>query len=128
MKLRIENNSIRFRITPEELARLTDRTRVEAATQLYSEDGRAVEGEFIYALAVDPEGGPTRCRIEPSFIMLVLHPEALDTLNDPDSRRYQYRREATTPEGDLKRFMAYVEVDKPVKKRHRPEDWLDEVY
>jgi len=125
VKLRIEGNSIRFRISREELARLQDRCRLEAATQLYTPDGRAVEGEFIYALAIDTEGGPTRCLIEPSYIMFVLQPEALDILNGPNGEAYAYQRETTTPEGEPKRFMAYVEIDKPVKKRKRPEDWLE---
>jgi len=124
VKLRIEDNSIRFRISPEELERLNQRSRIEAATQLFSPDGNKVEGEFIYALAVDVEGGPTRCLIEPSYIMLVLHPDALATLNVPGTEGFYFQREATTPEGDVKRFMAYVEIDKPVKKRNRPEDWL----
>lgn len=126
MKLRIEDNSIRFRISEEERERLTQRSRIEAATQLFSPDGNSVEGEFIYALAVDVEGGPSRCLIEPSYIMLVLHPDALDALNAPGEGRFCFQREATTPEGELKRFMAYVEIDKPMKKKNRPEDWLDQ--
>lgn len=125
MKLRIENNAIRFRITPGELAELNGQSRVEAATQLLTEDGAKVAGEFIYALAVDRDGGPTRCRIEPSFIMLILHPSALNTLNAPGGGGFYYQRESTTPEGDVKRFMAYVEIDRPVKKRNRPENWLE---
>jgi hypothetical protein len=126
MKLRIEDNSIRFRITPEELERLNERARVEASTKIYSEDGESVEGEFIYALTVDSEGGPTRCLIEPSFIMLILHSDELNTLNDPKQEGIYYQRESTLPSGETHRFMAYVEKDKPVKKRKRPENWLEE--
>ena len=126
MKLRIENNSVRFRITPEELAQLNDRCRVETSTKLYSEDGRNVEGEFIYSLTVDKEGGATRCRIEPSFIMLILHPDELDTLNASRNGGVHYRRESVSPSGEVRRFMAYVEIDKPVRKRKIPETWLEE--
>ena len=126
MKLRIENNSIRFRISPDELTRLNERARLEASTRIYSEDGKNVEGEFIYALTVDNEGGPTRCLIEPSFVMLILHPGELDTLNDPSQEGIYYQREATLADGETHRFMAYVEKDKPVKKRKRPENWLEE--
>lgn len=125
MKLRIENNSIRFRITPAELERLNQRTRVEASTKLMSEDGASVDGEFIYALAVDRDGGPTRCRIEPSFVMFILHPDELAVLNAPGEQSVYYHRECTLPSGETHRFMAYVEIDKPVKKRNRPEAWLD---
>ncbi len=126
MKLRIEDNSIRFRITPEELERLNKRARVEASTKIYSEDGKSVEGEFIYAITVDSEDGPTRCLIEPSFIMLILHSDELNILNDPKQEGIYYQRESTLPSGETHRFMAYVEKDKPVKKRKRPENWLEE--
>jgi hypothetical protein len=124
LKLRIENNAIRFRISADELERLGARARVEASTRLYSEDGKTVEGEFIYALTVDPEGGPTRCRIEPSFIMLVLSPDDLAQLSASRDGVY-YRRESIRPSGEVCRFLAYVEVDRPVKKTSRPESWLE---
>lgn len=125
MKLRIENNSIRFRITAEELSDLNRFARVESATQIYSTDGKQVEGEFVYALQVDTEGGPARCRIEPSFIMLILDQAALDTLSTAGGDGFVYRRESTTTNGDVRRFIAYVEVDRKKKKRDRPEDWLE---
>ena len=125
MKLRIENNSIRFRITPEELERLRQRSRIEASTKILSEDGKSTEGEFIYAVAVDRDGGATRCRIEPSFIMLILHPDDLSALGQSDSAGIYHRRESTLDTGETHRFIAYVELDRPVKKRRRPEAWLD---
>lgn len=125
MKLRIENSSIRFRISPEELIELNERSRVEASTKLYSEDGRTLKREFIYAITIDNDGGVTRCRIEPAFIMLILHPSELDTLNTPGNQGVFYQRESPLPSGQTHRFMAYVEIDKPVKKRNRPEAWLD---
>ena len=125
MKLRIENNSIRFRITPDELERLNARCRVEASTRLMSPDGKKVDAEFIYALAVDNEGGPTRCLIEPSFIMFVLHPDEMALLNTPVGNGVYYQREATLPSGEVERFMAYAEIDKPMKNRKRPEQWLE---
>jgi hypothetical protein len=126
MKLRIENNAIRYRITPGELAHLNERTRLEASTQIHSEDGATLEGEFIYALTVDRESGPTRCRIEPSFIMLILHPDDLAALNASGEKGIRYQRESSLPNGESHRFMAYVEVDKPMKHRKRPEKWLEE--
>lgn len=112
MKLRIEDNSIRFRITPEELARLNAEGRVESATQIYSDDGGRLEGEFIYALAVDLQGGATQCRIEPSFVLFILHPDDLAVLNAQRENGFVYTREAIRPDGEVKRFTAYVEVDR----------------
>lgn len=123
MKLRIENNSIRFRISPDELARLDEESGLEAATQIFGRDGASVEGEFIYALAVDRTGGSTRCRIEPGYIMFILDPESLDTLRDAGG--YVFHRDVAAPEGGRKRFLAYVEIDRPVTRRNRPEVWLD---
>lgn len=125
MKLRIENNSIRFRITPEELERLNNRGRVEASTKIPSPDGKSLDGEFIYALAVDREGGPTRCLIEPSYIMFLLHPDDLATLNTPGEKGVHFRRESVSPSNEVQRFMAYVEIDKPMKKRNNPDTWLE---
>lgn len=119
MKLRIEDNSIRFRITPEELARLNDEGRVESATQIHSEDGGRLEGEFIYALAVDLQGGATQCRIEPSFILFILHPDDLALLNARGEDGFLYERESIAPEGDVKQFKAYVEVDRHGKRPRR---------
>jgi len=126
VKLRIENNSVRFRITPEEIERLNDRCRVEASTRLMSSDGKNLEGEFIYALTVDSEGGPTRCLIESSFIMLILHPDDVAILNAPGKKSVYYQRESNLPSGEVERFMAYVQIDKPMKNRKRPEKWLEE--
>jgi len=122
MKLRIENNAVRFRISGEELARLADESGLEAATQIFGRDGASVEGEFIYALAVDREGGPTRCRIEPGYIMFILDSGAMENLEKSGS--YVFLRESVAAGGEAKRFMAYVEIDKPRKRRGRPEDWL----
>lgn len=112
MKLRIEDNSIRFRITPDELARLNDEGRVESATQIYSEDGGRLEGEFIYALAVDLQGGATQCRIEPSFVLFILHPDDLAVLNAQREKGFRYERETLRPDGEVKYFAASVEVDR----------------
>lgn len=125
MKLRIENNSIRFRISSDELERLNARCRVEASTKLLSPDGKTLEGEFIYALAVDSEGGPTRCLIEPSFIMFILHPDDVARLNSPGEKGVYYQRESMLPTGETHRFMAYAEIDRPMKNRKRPEVWLE---
>ena len=125
MKFRSENKSMRLRINQVGLERLHQRARWEASTKLLSEDGKSTEGEFIYAVTVDRDGGATRCRIEPSFIMLILHPDDLAALSQPGSEGIYLRRESTLDSGEIHRFMAYLELDRPVKKRRRPEAWMD---
>ena len=111
MKLRIEDNSLRFRISPEELERLNDEGRLESVTQLYNEEG-VLDGEFIYALALEREFGPTRCHIAPSFILFILHPGDLALLNARRDEGFEHRHAAITPDGEVKVFTATVEVDR----------------
>ncbi len=114
MNVRIEDNTVRFRISPQELARLNDEGRLESAVQLYTEDGGSLEGEFIYALAVEREFGATRCRIEPSFILFILHPGDLALLNAQPEEGFVHTRDSVGPNGESHHFTARVEVD-----RHR---------
>ena len=112
MNIRIEDNSVRFRISPEELTRLNDEGRLESAVQLYTEDGGALEGEFIYALAVEREFGATRCHIDPSFILFILHPGDLALLNAHPEEGFAHSRDSIGPSGERHEFRACVEVDR----------------
>ncbi len=112
MNVRIEDNTVRFRISPRELAQLNQDRRLESAVQIYADDGRTLEGEFIYALAVEPEFGATRCLIQPSFILFVLHEGDLAILNLQPEKGFAYQRESTGPEGQRYWFRACVEVDR----------------
>lgn len=116
MNIRIENNAVRFRITPEELERLNREGRLEAAVQLYTEDRGTLEGEFIYALAVEREFGATRCRIHPSFILFVLHEGDLAILNAQPETGFVYQRESIDPKGKRHFFRAWVQVDRHKKQ------------
>lgn len=112
MNIRIEDNAVRFRISPQELARLNDEGRLESAVQLYTEDGAALEGEFIYALAVEREFGATRCRIEPSFILFILHPGDLAILNAQPEEGFVHTRDSVGAGGQRHLFKACVQVDR----------------
>lgn len=120
MNVRIEDNAVRFRISPQELARLNDEGRLESAVQLYTEDGGALEGEFIYALAVEREFGATRCHIEPSFILFILHPGDLALLNAQPEEGFVHIRNSTGPNGERHHFKAWVEVDRHKSIHDRP--------
>lgn len=120
MNVRIEDNYVRFRISPEELDRLNEEGRLESAVQLYTEDGAALEGEFIYALAVEREYGATRCRIEPSFILFILHPGDLALLNARREEGFTYHRNSKGANGEQHQFKATVEVDRHKKLHGRP--------
>jgi hypothetical protein len=112
VNVRIEDNTVRFRISPEELARLNDEGRLESAVQLYTEDGGALEGEFIYALAVEREFGATRCHIEPSFILFILHPGDLAILNAQPEAGFTHTRKSIGANGEQHLFKACVQVDR----------------
>lgn len=112
MNIRIEDNFVRFRISHQELVQLNQERRLESVVQIHSEDGRTLEGEFIYALAVEPEFDATRCLIQPSFILFVLHEGDLAILNGQPEEGFVYERESTGPEGQTHYFRACVEVDR----------------
>jgi hypothetical protein len=73
MKLRIQANSIRFRITPTELHALATRGRVESAIQL----GPAADDRLSYALEVSRECSAVRLEYRPGKVCAVLPEESV---------------------------------------------------
>ena len=126
MKIRIQDNSVRFRITLKELEELNRAGRMVAVTEVYSEDGTALEGRFEYAVAVAPQNAPSRCAIAPGSITVYLNAADLALLNDPAQEGVYLRWERTLPSGEPRRFMAFVEKDRPAAKCDKPEAWIYE--
>lgn len=125
MKIRIQDNSIRFRITLAELEDLNRSGRLESVTEIYSADG-APEGRFAYGVTAVQEGEPSACIISPNSIFLHLNPDDLARLNDPNEEGVYLKREARLPGGDLHRSMAFIEKDRPSTKCDKPEEWVYE--
>ena len=68
MKLRIKGNSLRFRVTQSELAKLVDTGRIEE-TIFFSPDGNS---SLTYALELQPSSTSATLRYRQSEIVIVL--------------------------------------------------------
>lgn len=124
MKIRIQDNSIRFRITLKELEQLNQERDVVAETVIRDPRTGMVEGRFQYGLARLTPECESRCEIGPASIFIHLNPADLAVLNDPREEGVYLRREARMPDGSMYRFMAFVEKDRPPSKCDKPERWI----
>lgn len=68
MKIRIKGNSIRVRITRSELARLSERCRIEEASQL----GAGEENRLVFALEARLDAGGVDLRRSGNEVLIVL--------------------------------------------------------
>jgi hypothetical protein len=126
MKIRLQDDSVRFRITLKELEGLIHNGRIEGVTEIYSPDGTVCEGRFVYAVSISTGDLPSRCAIEPGAITLYLNAADQATLNDPSQEGVYLRRETRLRSGDIRRFMAFVEKDRPPTRCDKPEAWIYE--
>ncbi len=126
MKIRIKDCAVRYRITLKELDELNSTGRLEAVTEIYSEDGAAHEGSFRYGVAIDKEASASRCAIEPGSIMFHLCADDAERLNAAGQEGVYLRRESRLPGGRIHRFMAFVEKDRPGSTCDKPEAWIYE--
>lgn len=124
MKVRIQDNSVRFRITLEELEQLNASGRIEAVSELYSEDGVSCEGRFVYGVAVALDEPAGYCQMQPGSIFLYLSKRDLARLNDPAEEGVYLRREVNLKSGEAHRFIAFIEKDRPPTKCDKPEEWI----
>ncbi|HQH73758.1 MAG TPA: hypothetical protein PK360_16910 [bacterium] len=126
MKIRIQDNSIRFRITLKELEQLNQEGDVVAETVIRDPRTGMVEGRFQYGLVRQNAESESRCEIGPAAIFIHLNPASLAALNDPREEGIYLRREAQMPDGSVYRFLAFVEKDRPPSKCDKPERWIYE--
>jgi len=128
MKIRIQDNSIRFRITLKELEQLNQKGKAVAETVIRDPRTGMVEGRFQYGLTRLKPESESRCEISPAAIFIHLNPADLASLNDPREEGVYLRREAQMPDGSVYRFMAFVEKDRPSSKCGKPEQWIYELH
>ena len=124
MKLRMNESSIRIRISPEELQQLNESLHAESTTEIYSDDGLTRQGHITYGVTIAPNGQQAHCTIEPNAITIHITQNDLDELNKPKAQGVYLRRETTAPDKTEHRFSAYVELDRPVKRKSREDTWL----
>jgi hypothetical protein len=119
MKLRIQDSSIRFRITLKELETLRREARVERACLL---PGGAV---FCYAVIVDATLDESTVALQPYAVELRLCRADFETLVHPAKEGVYIHRE-WTGNGEQKRFMTFIEKDRPGSTCVKKEAWIYE--
>lgn len=120
MKLRIQDSSIRFRVTIKELDELGSEAGLHRACLLPG------GGEFRYGARVNAALAESRVVAGPSSITLELSPADWDQLRDPASEGAYIRREWTDDAGQPRRFMAFIEKDRPASTCKKVESWIYE--
>ncbi len=122
MKIRIQDHSIRFRLTLKEVETLISARKLEKITRVLGPEGPA--GAFVYALEVDDDARESLIRLEPFAIRCVLNAADLATLADDAQEGVYLRREWRDEAGESQRFMAFVEKDRPGSTCVKPELWI----
>jgi hypothetical protein len=121
MKLRIQDNSVRFRITLSELEVLERDGRLAAATQV-----PGASTGFTYGIERDDGTQESALELRPYGVILRLCPADLRTLAADDQEGVYVRREWQDDTGHAQRFIAFVEKDRPSSVCDKPEAWIYE--
>ncbi len=122
MKIRIQDHSIRFRLTLREVEEFAASGRLERVTRVLGEHGPVAE--FRYALERREDGAPSEVLLGASSITMRLGASDCADLIDPANEGAYVRREWRDPAGATHRFMAFVEKDRPGSTCVKPEAWI----
>src|SRR5690349_6672711 len=125
MKLRIQDNSVRFRITLRELEDLLRDGVLHRETRVPgAQDGAAV---FGYEIRVS-RNEESRLAVGPFSFVLELSPADLEELAAPDKEGVYIKREWNSGAGTerLERFLVFVEKDRPGSTCTKAEEWVYE--
>lgn len=122
MKIRIQDNSIRYRMTLREVEAFAESGLVARRTQVVGPEG--LGPVFEYQLQYDPGLDESLILVDGSRIIIQLCRAHRDTLVQPEEEGVYIRREWVSPEGERHRFMAFVEKDRPGSTCVKPEAWV----
>jgi len=122
MKIRIQDNSIRFRVTLREVEDFAKSGRLERRTAVLS--GNGPTGEFLYAIIHDPAIAESVIAIEGASISFRMCDADRAQLLAPEEEGVYVRREWKNAEGTPQRFLAFVEKDRPGSTCVKPEAWI----
>jgi hypothetical protein len=120
MKLRIQDNSIRFRITVKELEALVGEGRIERACAFPGSPS------LRYVVSRDDKAPKSYVFHGPCLIELRLCADDMAVLSDPESEGAYIRREWEDADGEHQRFMAFIEKDRPASTCKKIESWIYE--
>lgn len=126
MKIRIQDSSVRFRITLKELEVLGETGALARETRVPSPDG-AAPAVFRYEVRRDADAPESRFHVKPFGMCLVLSDSDFRHLADPANEGAYIRREWTDEEGRPRRFMVFIEKDRPGSTCIKQEAWIYEL-
>jgi hypothetical protein len=119
MKLRIQDNSFRFRITLKELEELQFERSLVRESRFQPDPLSTLRYEVIAITK-----GPSTLHTQPGTIQLQLSPEDLRRLSSPEEEGVYLRREWTDSSGKAHRSMAFIEKDRPATACSKPDEWI----
>jgi hypothetical protein len=122
MKIRIQDDSIRFRVTLKEVEELAQSGSVGRQTRVLTMDGPA--GEFSYGIGAPDASCESVILVGDRAITLLLSQADLAELLKPDTEGVYIRREWVSATGEVRRFLAFVEKDRPAAACNKPETWI----
>lgn len=122
MKLRIQDNSLRIRISLRELEELLAAGKVSRTMQILGPDGLGPQLQYsLEHAAALPESIVT---LTQNRITVHLSSADRDELIREDAEGVYLRREWTDLDGGRHRFMAFVEKDRPAATCRKIEQWI----
>lgn len=122
MKIRIQDNSLRFRLSLREVEALAAEGQLCRSMQVVGTAG--LGGLFRYALQVDSSLAETRVEVADNAIVVTLCPADRAALLEPAEEGVYVHREWTSPEGAAHRFIVFVEKDRPGSTCVKKEQWI----
>ena len=122
MKIRIQDNSIRLRMTLRELEAFESKGVVSRSMQVVNTGGLGPRLE--YRLIHDRSAPESTAEIIGYEIAVRLSTQDMQELLRPDVEGVYIRREWVSPQGESHRFMAFVEKDRPASNCVKREEWI----
>lgn len=123
MKLRIQDDSVRFRITIKELEQLTETGVVSCHTCIPMKIGET-QSVFRYELRAAHAGEQSDLLVTPFAFTLYLNRTDLSELVSETKEGVYIRREWADVAGTPHRFIVFVEKDRPGSACEKPEQWI----
>lgn len=124
MKIRIQDHSVRFRITVREAETLWKVGWIESSAEMFSKETKQSCGKFIYGILKIDDAAESTCEMKPGSIKIILNLEDCKTLNAPSEEGIYIRQEIELESGKIHRFIAFVEKDRPATKCGKPDEWI----
>ncbi len=121
MKLRIKDNSFRFRITLSELEEL----RTEGFVSCESLASRQ-EMCFTYSVQHDPQIRESCLQVQSFAMVLQLSSRDLDNLLKPEEEGVYLKSEWEGEDGSVCRAITFIEKDRPSSHCDKPDSWIYE--